>query len=362
MREHMREASALVAGMPPSRIQAAVVCEASRYEMLAERRDRAIELGREALRLADQLGLDDIRVKALINVGTARAFAGEPEAFRDLRAGIELAQQINLIAEVIRGKNNVEVRTALAGDFTLARRLILEVRELAQRYGYLNFVRLLDGASGITHPYVMGEWDLCLERANAFVRGVEEGSPHYHAANAYVRRGLISLAREDDEAALADTARALDLARPVGEPQLLFTVLLDAARVHVETGDEASARALFDEALARLRELPHLGFAVFYAHNIAWFGRSFGRDAEVEEVFDRQTIKSRWLDAGRAVLADDLRTAIEILADIDAPAFEMFFRLKSGTESDVRAALAFYRRVRATRYVREGEALLAATA
>lgn len=281
---------------------------------------------------------------------------------RDLQAGIELAQQINLIAEVIRGKNNVEVRTALAGDFTLARRLIVEVRELAQRYGYFDLVRFLDGASGITHPYVMGEWDLCLERANAFVRAVEEGSPHYLAANAYGRRGLISLARGDDEAALVDTARALDLARPVEAPQLLFTVLLDAVRVHFETGDETSAKALFDEALANVRELPQLGFAVFYAHTIAWFGRLFGRDAVVEEIFSRTAVKSRWLDSGRAVLVGDLRTAIEILADIDAPAFEAFFRLRSGTEEDLQSALAFYRRVRATRYVREGEALLAASA
>ena len=373
VREHMDKAKELVAGMPPSRTQAAVLCEASRYEMLAEHSERALELGREALRLADALGLDEIRAKALINVGSVRAFAGDPESLRDLQAGIELAQQINLIAEVIRGKNNVEVRTALAGDFTLARRLILEVRELAQRYGYLNFLRVLDGASGITHPYVMGEWDLCLERANAFARAVEEGSPHYHAANAYGRRGMISLAREDDEAALRDTARALELARPVGDPQLLSTVLLDGVRVHAETGDEGNARALFDEALARLEELPQLGFGVFYAHNLAWFGRVFDRETEVDALFSATPMKSRWLDAGRAVLADDLLGATAILADIDAPTFEAFFRLRfaeqllsrgrrAEADEPLHAALGFYRRVRATRYVREGEALLAATA
>jgi hypothetical protein len=286
----------------------------------------------------------------------------KPRVFDELEAGIELAQRINLVFEVIRGKNNVETRTALAGDFTLARRLTVEVRELAQRYGYLNFVRFLDGASGITHPYVMGEWDLCVERADAFVRAVEEGSPHYQAANAYGRRGMISLARGDDEAALRDTARALELARPVGDPQLLFTVLVDAVRVHAETGDERSARALFDEAFARLHERPYLGFAVIYAHTVAWFGRLFGRDAEVEAIFSQKEADSRWLDAGWAVLAGDLRTAIDILAQIDAPAFGAFFRLKSGTEPDVRAALDFYRRVRATRYVREGEAQLAASA
>src|SRR6266511_5255900 len=115
MRKHMDDASEFVAGMPPSRVQAAVLCEASRYEMLADRSDRAVELGGEALRLTDELGLDDIRAKTLINVGTARAGAGEPDGFRDLESGIELAQQINLIGEVVRGRNNLEPRTALAG-------------------------------------------------------------------------------------------------------------------------------------------------------------------------------------------------------------------------------------------------------
>ena len=248
-----------------------------------------------------------------------------------------------------------------------------EVSELVQRYGHFDFLRFLDGASAITHTYIMGEWDLCLERANAFVRAVEEGSPHYQAANAYSRRGTINLGRGDGEAALVDAGRALELARAVGEPQILLPVLLDGARVYAGTGDEPTARALFDEALARLRELPHLGFAVFYAHTIAWFGRSFGREAEVEEIFSRKTMKSRWLDAGRAVLAGDLHTAIEILAHIDAPAFVAFFRMRAAeqlaaegrhaeADAQLHAALAFYRSVRATRHVRECELLLSASA
>jgi predicted DNA-binding protein len=39
-----------------------------------------------------------------------------------------------------------------------------------------------------------------------------------------------------------------------------------------------------------------------------------------------------------------------------------FYRLQTGIERDVRQALDFYRAVGATRYLREGEALLAASA
>jgi hypothetical protein len=41
---------------------------------------------------------------------------------------------------------------------------------------------------------------------------------------------------------------------------------------------------------------------------------------------------------------------------------DAFFRLQSGTEEDVRAALEFYREVGAMRYIREAEELLAVNA
>jgi len=358
MVERMDAAKALVAGMPPSRVQAAVLCEASRYEMLADRNERAVELGREALRLADELGLDDVRVRALINIGTARY----SEGFAELEAGIELATQLNLITEVIRGTNNLETRIAIAGDFTTARRMVGEVRELALRYGHFHFVRFLDGASGIIHPYVMGEWDLAVARADAFVRDVEGGSPHYQAAHSYSKRGLIRLARGDDDAALGDIARALELARAVGDPQVFITVLLDAARVYAETGDETTGLAVFDEVVAHLVELQDIGFTVFNSPNLAWLARVFGRESEVAPIIRTSRIRSRWRDVAEAALMGDLAGAADILADIDAPAWEAFYRLQSGTESDVRAALEFYRGVGATRYVRQGESMLAASA
>jgi len=116
-----------------------------------------------------------------------------------------------------------------------------------------------------------------------------------------------------------------------------------------------------------------MGFALFPCHILAWLARSFGRESELEAIFSRETTESRWLRVGEAVLAGDLRGAADILADIDAPAFEAFYRLRAAeqlvaegrraeADEQLRPALAFYRGVRATRYVREGEALLAVSA
>jgi tetratricopeptide (TPR) repeat protein len=362
MEKHMENARALVADLPPSRLQADVLCEASRYEMVADRSDTAVELGREALRVAETLGLDDIRAKALINVGTARAGLDQEAGLGDIENGIEIASRINLITEVLRGMNNIEVRLVLAGDLTSGRRYAKEVIEFGQRYGHLGFVRFVEYGAGITHAYTSGEWDVLVEDADAMIRMVEEGSAHYNAANPYNRRAMVRLARGDDAGALHDAERALELARPAGDAQVVVPVLAEVAQVHLGTGDHAQALALFDEALDRVRELPRLGFAVYPFHTLAWLARSFGREAEIEALLSKERAISRWIPVSQAVLADDFHHAADLLAEIGAPAWEAFYRLQSGREDDVRAALDFYRGVGATRYVREGEALLAASA
>ena len=73
------------------------------------------------------------------------------------------------------------------------------------------------------------------------------------------------------------------------------------------------------------------------------------------------------------MLAGDLSGAADLLGEIGAVAQEAFLRLKSAeqlvhagrraeADEELSRALAFYRAVGATRHVREGEALLAASA
>ena len=82
---------------------------------------------------------------------------------------------------------------------------------------------------------------------------------------------------------------------------------------------------------------------------------------------------SRWMQAAATFAAGDLRQAAEICGTMGAVTAEARDRLwlaeslvKQGrrSEADIELlrALAFYRSVGATRYIREGEALLAASA
>ena len=80
------------------------------------------------------------------------------------------------------------------------------------------------------------------------------------------------------------------------------------------------------------------------------------------EVVERERFKSPWLQAAMAVARRDFRGAATIFGAGGFKAYEAFFRLNTGEEQDVRAALDFYRGVDATRYIREGEAMLSVSA
>jgi hypothetical protein len=69
-----------------------------------------------------------------------------------------------------------------------------------------------------------------------------------------------------------------------------------------------------------------------------------------------------WHEPAVAIASGRIAEAADLLAAMGARSDEAYARLRTGEESQVRRALAFYRAVGATRYVREGEELLAASA
>ena len=130
---------------------------------------------------------------------------------------------------------------------------------------------------------------------------------------------------------------------------------------------------LLDEAFAGLRELRQLSFVTVWAHALAWVAWKLGRGEEFLELVRDEPLDSPWLRAARAVVVGDFTTAADIIEAIGAAPQEALFRLwaaeelvnegrRAEADEQLRRALAFYRSVGATRYVREGEALLAASA
>jgi class 3 adenylate cyclase/tetratricopeptide (TPR) repeat protein len=362
METHLDEARSLVDGLPASRAQAAVVTEVARYEMLAGRPDTALQLGQEALALADELGLDDLRVRALNTVGVAHGEIGDPAGLSELERVIELASQLNAVSEVLRGWNNLTAVRGLHGTLDQILAGEAETLRLARHYGQHGFVRFIEGSASVGNRYHAGEWDDALARADSVIADIEEGARMYGSSTAYAVRGLIRLARGDDGGAESDAEPAVARARQFEEPQVMNPDLARAAFLFVSVGNKQRADETATEWLENARPLRHLGFAVMELPFLAWTALELGREAELVEVLEREPFKSNWLRASLAVLSRDLHEAAEICGGMGARSLEAFFRMQAGGEEDVRAALEFYRRVAATRYIRECEALLAVSA
>ena len=138
------------------------------------------------------------------------------------------------------------------------------------------------------------------------------------------------------------------------------------AIVYVELGRVDEARAFAREALAAAPPTDPLT-------DIAWVAAELELGEELSARLEQAPLPSRWIDAARALLAGDNVGAAEVFADIGSSLSEAHTRLRAAeqlvsegrraeADEQLERALAFFRSVGATRYIRKGEALLAMTA
>jgi len=354
----LEDARSLVVDRPASRAQAAVLSEAGRYEMLAGRVDTAIELGSQALAMAEELGLDELRLRALNTVGTARGDRGDARGLEDLEELIRSATELNAIQELLRGWNNLTALLALHRGPGHIREGEAETVRLGRHYGQISYVRFIETGAAIANRYHWGEWDDALVFADRGISDVEQGVRVYQSGGMYAFRAAIRVARGDDIGAARDAAQAVANTDPQTDPQAVSPELAVAAFVFGSVGNRQHADETVTEAVRVLRRLHPLGMAVFDSPLLMWTALELGREGELVTELEREPFKSPWLRASVAVGARDFGAAAEICHAMGAPSYEAFFMLQSGTEANVRRALDFYREVGATRYIAAAEAAL----
>ncbi|CAN5167977.1 hypothetical protein BH09ACT13_BH09ACT13_07160 [soil metagenome] len=362
--EYLNRARALVAGLPPSSGKALVLSQVSRYRALAEENEEAIKVGKEALAMAEALGLDEVRAHALDNIGIAKFNRGDLTSLDDLERSIEIAVA-SRSPEASRAYNNLGAFLWQLGDFRRACTLIDEAVAVGERLGNAavgRYARILQ----IQQLFPKGEWDEGLRRADEFLAACEAGESHYLESNIRRERASARLARGDVEGALDDVRRMLGPARNAGDPQALVPALEGAARLYVEAGRVDEARKLAREAF---EEAP----ATYGLTDLAWVAAELDCAAELGEQLERVQLPSKWYDAARALLRGDFVAASEIFSEIGSLAEEAAARLRAAetfvaegrraeADEQLRKSLTFWRSVGATRYIRECEALLALTA
>jgi len=357
--DHLNNAEALVRDLPPSRSKAQVLQELSRFHMLSGEWGPAIRIGSESHEMAQQLGLGRIEAAALNNIGTARGNIGDLQGLHDLERAIEVAASINHAWEQSRALNNLGFVVTGLGELERAWLLCEQDGWIRSQLANQVAVRWHEGNS-IAHLYWRGEWAEAVRIADSFVEDAEAGIPHYLVGQAYAQRARIRLARGQDGAA-NDARMSVQLARAAGDAQIVGPVSAQAAHVLLELGEAGEAIELAETALtdtgSETPGLPSVGLI-----EMAWFAVAVGSADRFRSTVEALPLRTPWIEAGSAVAEGDAIRAAGILAEIGARPEEAFTRLRSGQPEQVERALEFYRSVGATRYVREGEQLLAATA
>ena len=363
-RAHLDRALELVADAPPSRTKADVLAQAARNATIGGAGEEALRLGNEALALAEQLGLDDIRAAVFTTIGLTRTNLGDWDGIEDLEQALELARATDMPSLEINIANNLAEVYHRSGDVTRARRLFEEVSHTADRFGVRSGSRWCK-AHLLEFSFIAGAWDEAAAAADAFLRDSER-APHYLDPAVLSVRAQIFLARGDLATALEDSDSGLALAREAKDGQLLHPALFRRASVLFHAGQRREAGQLIDDLL-----VDGSGFWPDAQPEAPWLLGRLGRTIAGGEL--ARGLRTPWIEAIEAGFAEDWLRAAEIYGALPHPTAEAFARLRAAetllsvgrraeAAGQLERALGFYRSVGALLYIREGESLLAATA
>jgi class 3 adenylate cyclase len=323
----------------------------------------AIEYAEQAVAMADELGSDELASHALNTRALIKVDAGDESAIEDGERSAELARAAKLPDHVHRALNNLANICWTFGRLDDAERYHAEARAEAERFGSTQGLRWLEGEA-VTEAEFRGRWDEALARSEIVLAQAAE-SRFYMESPARIARARIFVARGDVEAALAESERGLEIGREARHPQALGPGLLWRARALAEAGRTEEAEPLVSELL-------DLDQGTMFMADVPLLLAALGRESDYPRARGRK-IPSPWLDAGDRIAERHFSGAARLYDEIGVPPLAADARLlaaeallaegrRAEADAELQRALAFYRKVRATAYLKRGEALLAASA
>jgi class 3 adenylate cyclase/tetratricopeptide (TPR) repeat protein len=366
--EHLERAATIMKSRAPSPTKARVLSAISRFRMLGDELRESSRVAQEALELAEAFDLTEVRAHTLVTLGTVKWYEDDfASGLADVELGLELALDANALSAAFRGANNLAAFAGIRGDYVRRLELLLETERLAQRLGSLESLRSITSQL-IDWKFRAGEWDEALARADEFIAECEAGSPHREESEVRILRGAIRLGRDDEEGAMDEAARAVVLARDVADLQNLIGTLASVLWMKAEVGRLDEARDL----AAEIRSYEPAGISRFVFYELVWWMEELGLSSEDLEPY-LEAIPPEFLfhRAAELAISGSFRELADVLTEIGYNEWAAHARLRAAqdlfaegrqneADEQFQKALAFYRRVGATRYIREAEALLAA--
>jgi DNA-binding SARP family transcriptional activator len=357
VREHMQRAEELVRDGPVTRTTADVLEHVSRFHMLADEKEEAIRVGREALAIAQELGLESLRAHCLSSIGVAKVCSGDVEGLMDIEQAYMIALGARDGWAAWRARVNLADcllwQVGDAGRAFAQRRELESLMEAAASWTVSRWNQSYDA----WESYWRGVWEDTLRTCDEFIERVEAGHPHPIASELYSLRALIRVSRSDD-AAFDDARTAVTLARAVHDPRSVYPAIAFNAQVAAELGGLEEADRLVDELLRADGPEPFPSYLV----PLALAAQRCGRPGEALERLGRLA-STPWREGAAALLRGANVEAAERFATIGVRPEEAQARLlaaeafvTAGRLEDARLqfsrCLPFFERVGASAYTR----------
>jgi ATP/maltotriose-dependent transcriptional regulator MalT len=229
--------------------------EMAGHMVVQGRFSRAVELSDRSLSLTRRLEMDQPVPRALGFRGAARCYLGDLSGLDDLREALHLALKLGLGREAARMRGlQAEVLWVTEGP---ARALDVSRSgiELAERRGSTDLAMAFR-AETLRPLFDLGDWDQLLEVAGQVLRWAGPDGERYFTLLAQSQQARVLAYRGDPSSAAGLTERALQVARDIGDPQVLVTALTAAALVKQALDDAPAAIALVEEVEQATRERP----------------------------------------------------------------------------------------------------------
>jgi tetratricopeptide (TPR) repeat protein len=359
--EHAERALDLARDLAPSRSKARVLENASIVHLFGGSAERALAEAHDLRQVVEEIGADKELGFALWCSGTARIELGDLD-------GVEEAESALALERELRSPFATEMASHIAvtlfdlGRLSRGFELIAEAHENATRLGS-PWMEQLDVLHMHEH-YWKGNWDDA-------VRLADETLGNMGPVRARIVRSQIRLARGRVQEAADDARDALEIGRAAGHLKSLHSALAVHARTSLTAGSRPVALAAVDELLERFVAEGPQGLSGTMP-DFAIAAVELGQADAFRQAIARIKKPAPWIDAARAFAAGDFCAAATAYTQIGSRADAAYARLcaakaliDSGrsVEADepLQEALIFYRSVGATRCIREGEALLAAS-
>ena len=341
--------------VPSSPAAARALSQAARgAEILDRDFERALELAREALTIAEEAGDDELAARCLNTIGLARVHAGDAGGIEDLERSVDRAEAAGSGFDMHTGLNNLANSLWQVGRLEEGSARIHEARALCMRYGFASGLEWND-AELVYDSSFRGDLEETVARASHYLEH-ESGAKRYQTPPVLATRARALLARGQVDAALADAERALQEFRERGaDAQIAEYVLTAASRCLRAAGREAEADSALADALVTPDEI---------ASDLPLHLVELDRGEEYLTLMEGMR-GHLWLEAGRAAAAGDLARASEVYSSMGArfpEAWAGLLAAERGDTSRLDAALTYVEEQQATPYVQRCRALMQASA